>query len=137
MKKMMFIAVIMSAMLMPAQMMAKNNRDNAKPRVENRINNKKDFKVAAKRANKKDKFAKARPIKVNDKKFRDNRRAKKPIARARMRKPAPRFKPMPRPIPRPRPLPRPIYHNHCCANDVVETAATIVGMATLAALIAN
>ena len=77
MKKMMFIAVIMSAMLMPAQMMAKNNRDNAKPRVENRINNKKDFKVAAKRANKKDKFAKARPIKVNDKKFRDNRRAKK------------------------------------------------------------
>ena len=51
MKKMMFIAVLMSALLMPAQMMAKNNnRDKAKPRVENRINNKKkDFKVAAKK----------------------------------------------------------------------------------------
>ena len=35
MKKMMIIAVMMSAMLMPAQMMAKENR-NARPRVENR-----------------------------------------------------------------------------------------------------
>ena len=41
MKKMMIFAVMMSMMLMPAQMMAKNDK-NAKPRVENRVENKKD-----------------------------------------------------------------------------------------------
>ena len=129
MKKMMIFAVMMSMLLVPAQMMAKNNnRDFAKPRVENRMDNKRDFKVA-KRDKRNDKFAKARPMK-----------AKKPMAMAK--RPAPRPKPMPRPIPRPiprpRPVPRPVYyHNHCCANDAVETAATIVGIAALAALIAD
>ena len=43
MKKMMIFAVMMSMMLMPAQMMAKNDK-NAKPKVENRVDNKKDKK---------------------------------------------------------------------------------------------
>ncbi len=130
MKKMMFIAVLMSAMLMPAQMMAKNNnRDKA--RVENRVNNRKDFKVEKRK--KDDKVAKARPVKPNDKKFRNNKPAKKGKPMAKMRKPAPR----PKPMPRPRPVPRPVYHNHCCDNDAVETAATIVGIAALAAILAD
>ena len=41
---MMIFAVMMSMMLMPAQMMAKNDRGNAKPRVENRDNRKGDRK---------------------------------------------------------------------------------------------
>ena len=130
---MMIFAVMMSMLLAPAQMMAKNNnRDNAKPRVENRMDNRRDFKVA-KRDNRNDKFAKARPMKANDKKFKNKKMAKKPMAK----RPAPRPKPMPCPAPRPRPVPRPVYHNHCCANNAVETAATIVGIAALAALIAN
>ena len=130
MKKMMFIAVLMSAMLMPAQMMAKNNnRDKA--RVENRVNNRKDFNVEKRK--KDDKVAKARPVKPNDKKFRNNKPAKKRKPMAKMRKPAPR----PKPMPRPRPVPRPVYHNHCCDNDAVETAATIVGIAALAAILAD
>ncbi len=135
MKKMMFIAVLMSVMLMPAQMMAKNNnRDKARARVENRVNNKrKDFKVAAKKDKKDKKFAKARPVKHNDKKFKNNRPSRRPRAMAKMRRPAPR----PRPIPRPRPVPCHVYHNHCCDNDAVEAAATIVGIATLAAILAD
>lgn len=134
MKKMMIIAVMMSAMLMPAEMMAKNNnRDFAKPRVENRMNNRKDFKVAAKRDNRSDKFAKARPVKPIDKKYRNDRPARRPKPVAKVRRPAPR----PAPMPRPRPIVRPVYHNHCCANDAMETAATIVGIAALAALIAD
>ena len=138
MKKMMFIAVMMSVMLMPAQMMAKNNnRDFAKPRVEKRMDNKRDFKVS-KRNKRDDRYAKAKPY---DKKFRKNKPARKPKHMSRMRR-APRPKPMPcpayYPAPRPRPVPRPVhYHNHCCTNDVMETAATIVGIAALASLIAD
>lgn len=125
---MMFIAVMMAAMLMPAQMMAKNN---PKARIENRVNNRKDFKVEKRK--KDDKVAKARPVKPNDKKFRNNKPAKKRKPMAKMRKPAPR----PKPMPRPRPVPRPVYHNHCCNNDAVEAAATIVGIAALAAILAD
>ena len=106
MKKMMFIAVMMAAMLMPAQMMAKNN---PKARIENRVNNRKDFKAEMKRNDRRDKkFAKAKP---NNRKFRDNR-----------------------PMRKPRPV---IYHNHCCDNDVVEATATIIGIAALAAMLAD
>ena len=91
MKKMMIFAVMMSMLLVPAQMMAKNNnRDFAKPRVENRMNNRKDFKVAAKRDNRSDKFAKARPVKPIDKKYRNDRPARKPKPVAKVRRPAPR-----------------------------------------------
>ena len=134
MKKMMIIAVMMSAMLMPAQMMAKNNkRVNAKARVENRMDNKRDFKVDAKRDFRNDKFVKARPNKPNDKMFKNRKPARRPMPIAKAKRRAPR----PMPIPRPRPVVGPVYHNHCCTNGVVETAATIVGIATLAAILAN
>ena len=122
---MMIIAVMMGAMLMPAQMMAKNDR-NAKPRVENRVdrNDRKAPNV---------KFDKAGPGKPNDKKFNNKNKARKPMPPVAMR---PR-RPMPKPMPRPRPVPRPIYHNHCCDNDFVETAATIIGLAALVSAIAD
>ena len=125
MKKMMIIAVMMSAMLMPAQMMAKENR-NARPRVENRV--KKNEKRAPKI-----KFDNARPGKP-DKKFGNrnkDRRAMPPMAMRHCR-------PMHRPMPRPRPVPPPpVYHNHCCDNNVVEAAATIIGLAALVSAIAD
>ncbi len=123
MKKMMFIAVMMSAMLMPAQMMAKNNREYNKPKVENRM----------------DRFEKNRPNKAYDKRFRDDKFHKKPMPMAKMRRPAPRPRPRPMPMHKhhPRPVPRPVYHNHCCDNDAVETAATIIGIAALAAMMAD
>ena len=113
MKKMMIIAVMMGAMLMPAQMMAKENR-NARPRVENRV--KKNEKRAPKM-----KFDNARPGKP-DRKFDNRNKGRKPMPPVAMR---PR-RPMPRPMPRPRPVPRPIYHNHCCDNDFVVTMFAFV-----------
>lgn len=129
MKKVMIIAVMVSAMLMPAQMMAKNNKNNAKARVENRVNNRKNLRVETKRNDRKErKFVSAKPY---NKKF----MYKKP-----MRKPAPIIvsrPPAPRPRPLPPPPPRRIYVNNYYDNDVVEAAATIVGIAALASLIVN
>ena len=126
MKKMMIIAVMMSAMLMPAQMMAKENRNNAKARVENRMDDRRDFK-----ANRKDKkFMKAKPNKPNNKKFMKKRPMRRPAPVIVNRPPAPR----PRRIPAP--APRRIYVNNY-NNDVVEAAATIVGIAALASIIAD
>ena len=125
MKKMMIIAVMMGAMLMPAQMMAKENR-NARPRVENRVD-RNDRKAPDA------KFDKARPGKPNDKKFNNKNKARKPMPPVAMKL----RRPMPKPMPRPRPAPRPIYHNHCCDNDFVETAATIIGLAALVSAIAD
>ena len=132
MKKIMIIAVMVSTMLMPAQMMAKNNKNNAKARVENRM----DFKVEAKRNDWKDKkFNKVKPNMRNDKKFTNKKPMKKPNRVVINRPPAPRLAPRPRPIPVP--APRRIYVNNCYNNDVVEAAATIVGIAALASLIAD
>ena len=50
MKKMMIIAVMMGAMLMPAQMFAKNDRVNERPRVENN-QKKKEIRIANERGN--------------------------------------------------------------------------------------
>ena len=125
MKKMMIIAVMMSAMLMPAQMMAKENR-NARPRVENRV--KKNEKRAPKI-----KFDNARPGKP-DKKFGNRNKGRRPMPPMAMR----HCRPMHRPMPRPRPVPPPpVYHNHCCDNNVVEAAATIIGLAALVSAIAD
>jgi hypothetical protein len=120
MKKMMIFAVMMSAMLMPAQMMAKNdNRDFARPGVENRFDNKKNPKVAA------------RPGKPNDKKFEKRDKGRKPMPMTAKRK----RKPMSRP--RPVPPPPPGHHHHHCDNGAIETAATIIGIAALAAMLAD
>ena len=121
MKKMMIIAVMVSTMLMPAQMMAKNNKNNAKARVENRM----DFKVEAKRNDRKDKkFVNAKP----------NKPMRKPAPVIVNRPPAPR--PAPRPLPPPPPRRR-VYVNNYYDNDIVEAAATIIGAAVLASMIAN
>ncbi len=126
MKKMMAIAVMMSAMLMPAQMMAKENKNNAKARIENRIGDRREFK-----ANRKEKkFMKAKPNKPNNKKFMKKRPMRRPAPVIVNRPPAPR----PRRIPAP--APQYIYVNNY-NNDVVEAAATIVGIAALASIIAD
>ena len=126
MKKMMAIAVMMSAMLIPAQMMAKENKNNAKARIENRIGDRSEFK-----ANRKEKkFMKAKPNKPNNKKFMKKRPMRRPAPVIVNRPPAPR----PRRIPAP--APQYIYVNNY-NNDVVEAAATIVGIAALASLIAD
>ena len=62
----MIFAVMMSMMLMPAQMMAKDNNKNAKPKVEYKVDNKKD------KEKKDDKFKNDKKDK-NDKKF-DNKK---------------------------------------------------------------
>ena len=74
---MMIIAVMMSAMLMPAQMMAKNNKDIAKPKIENKVDKRKDFKVEMKKMDKEKKFYKAKPNKRNDKKFKNKNKFNK------------------------------------------------------------
>lgn len=126
MKKMMVIAVMMSAMLMPAQMMAKENNNNAKAKIENRIGDRREFK-----ANRKEKkFMKAKPNKPNNKKFMKKRPMRRPAPVIVNRPPAPR----PRRIPAP--APQYIYVNNY-NNDVVEAAATIVGIAALASIIAD
>ena len=119
---MMIFAVMMSMLLVPAQMMAKNNnKDFAKPRVENRVkrNDKKAPKV---------KFDKR-----FDKRYKD-RKPMPPVARRPRR-------PMPRPVPVPPPPPahhhHHHHHNHCCDNGAAETAATIIGLAALISAIAD
>ena len=77
MKKMMIFAVMMSAILMPAQMMAKNNKDIAKPKIENKVDKRKDFKVEMKKMDKEKKFYKAKPNKRNDKKFKNKKKFNK------------------------------------------------------------
>ena len=131
MKKMMIFAVMMSMLLVPAQMMAKNNnRDFAKPRVENRVkkNDKKAPKV---------KFDNARPGKPDNKKFNNRDKGRKPMPPVARR---PR-RPMPRPVAVPPPPPvhhhHHHHHNHCCDNGAIEAAATIIGIATLISAIAD
>ena len=124
---MMIIAVMMSAMLMPAEMMAKNNnRDFAKPRVENRVrkNDRKEAKM---------KFDNARPGKPGKQKFNKRekeRRPMPPVARRHRR-------PMPRPLPPPPPPRYHHHHHHHCDNGAAETAATIIGLAALISAIAD
>ena len=128
MKKMMIFAVMMSMMLMPAQMMAKNNnREFAKPRVENRV--KRNEQKAPKM-----KFDNARPSKP-DKKFNNRDKGRKPMPPVARR---PR-RPMPRPVPVPPPPPVHHHHHnhHYCDNGAVETAATIIGIAALISAIAD
>ena len=129
----MFFAVMMSVMLMPAQMMAREN-NKAKPRVENRV--KRNEKKAPKM-----KFDNVRPGKPDKRKISNNNRGRKPMPPVARRayKPMPKPKPKlkPRPMPRPRPVPRPVYHHHCCDNDFVETATTVIGLAALISAIAD
>ena len=123
----MIFAVMMSMLLMPAQMMAKNNnRDFARPRVENRV--RKNEKKGAKM-----KFDNARHGKPGKQKFdkrEKERRAMPPVARRHRR-------PMPRPLPPPPPPRYHHHHHHHCDNGAAETAATIIGLAALISAIAD
>ena len=131
---MIVIAALIGGMLMPAQMMAQNNRKNAKARVENRMDNR-DRKKGG------NDFAMNKPCKPGaDKKpgfnVGGNRKPQPPVV---VNRPAPApvvvvNRPAPRPCPPPPPpAPRRCYHN----NDVANAAAAVVGLAALVALIAN
>ena len=122
MKKIMFIAVMMSALLMPAQMMA-NNREKAKPRVERRVDNRKEHKGGA------------RPGKPNDRNVKKKRPHDKPMAGHP--KPMPKPKPTPRRRPVPPPPPRHHHHHHHCDNGAIKAAATIIGVAAIVSAIAD
>ena len=106
---MMIFAVMMSMMLMPAQMMAKNNQ-NAKPRIEYK-NSKKD-----------------KP--GNDRNYRPGKPGK-PMPPVVVKRPKP--KPMPKPMPRP--VPRKVYVYQ--DNSAINAAAAVIGIAGLIALIAD
>ncbi|MBR5852064.1 MAG: hypothetical protein IKY73_06040 [Bacteroidaceae bacterium] len=136
MKKMIVIAALIGGMLMPAQMMAQNNRKNAKAKVENRVDNR-DRKKGG------NNIAMNKPD--NDRKpgfnIGSNRNPQPPVV---VNRPAPRpCPPAPvvvvnRPAPRPCPPPPPPAPHRCCNdNDIVDAAAAVVGLAALVALIAN
>lgn len=117
MKKMIVIAALIGGMLMPAQIMAQNNRKNEKPRVENR-----------------DKRKDMRPGKNNRPGLAMNKPAKP--GKPKYYKPAP---PPPPPVIRraPRPCPPVVVHRDCCDNDGIGTAVAAIGLAALIAIAAN
>ena len=127
MKKMIVIAAWIGGMLMPAQMMAQNNKKNDKPRIENRDN----------RRDKKDmNFGK--PAKDNRPGFAMNKPAKP--APPKYHKPAPPVvinRPAPRPCPPPPPavVYRDYYENEVV--EAVEATVAVIGLAALIALAAN
>ena len=128
---MIVIAALIGGMLMPAQMMAQNNRKNAKARVENRMDNR-DRKKGG------NNIAMNKP--GNDRKpgfcIGGNRNPQPPVV---VNRPAPApvvvvNRPAPRPCP---PPPPPAPHRCCNDNDIVDAAVAVVGLAALVALIAN
>ena len=138
MKKMIVIAALIGGMLMPAQIMAQNNRKNEKPRVENR-DKRKDMKPGNNKPGKNNKagFAINKPGKGNPKPQKYNRPAPRPVVV--VNRPAPRpvvvvNNPAPRPCP---PPPAPVIYKNYYDNDVAEAAAAVIGLAALIALVAN
>ena len=118
MKKMMIIAAMVSMMLIPAQMEA-SNKVNNNPKVEYR-NDKREFK------NRKD-DKKFKDYRNDDKRNRNDykRKPKKPnVAMVKM--------PAPRPVPPPPAPVKMVYE-----SNPVGTAAAVIGLAALAAIIAN
>ena len=132
MKKMIVIAALIGGMLMPAQMMAKNDRGNAKPRVENRDNRKGDRKEYRKdyKDNKKG-YNDNRNYKKNDRYGKPDKivvvnKPQRPVVI--VNKPAPRLKPAPRP------------RRDCCDNDVANVVGAVgafVGIVGLLSLVAQ
>ena len=118
MKKMIVIAALIGGMLMPAQIMAKDNKGNNKPKVEYR-NDKKDKKKPQQKFDnrKADK-------KFNDRNF-DKKKQNKPDVVVVN-------KPEPRPVPPP-PAPVEVVYKY----DSFSAIASVVGLAALAAIIAN
>ena len=125
MKKMMIIAAMVSVMLIPAQMEA-NNKVNSKPKVE--LNNKNDKKFDNKKDEKKFKNDKKFYNKRDDKKFKDDKKKlkKQPKPQAIVKMPAPR----------PAPLPQ-AQVNVVYESNPINAVASVIGLAALAAIIAN
>lgn len=122
MKKMMIIAALISGMLMPAQIMAKNNNRNEKARVENRGPQKEVKIVVKEKRGKKEKYDDCykynKPGKKQYKKF---GKCPKPVVIVNQ------------PAPRPRPVCR--YNNN--PGGAVNAAAAVIGIAGLIAILAN
>ena len=108
MKKMMIIAAFVSAMLMPAQIMAQNNHRNNRRPVAARVEH--------------NRKGEHRPI-VNHKP------AHKPVV-VRQHQPAPP------PVVVHHPAPRPVIHSHC-SSEVAGVAAVAIGVAGLISLLAD
>ncbi len=167
MKKMIVIAALIGGMLMPAQIMAQNNRKNAKARVENRVNNK-DKKMDAFKGRNKDRDfdmgGKNKPGKNNgyamgnkggkpgkgygnDKGYKGGKPGKKNkgFYVGGYDRPAPPViinRPAPvvvvnRPAPRPCPPPPSAPRRCYYDNDVANAVTAVVGLAALVALIAD
>lgn len=164
MKKMIVIAALIGGMLMPAQIMAQNNRKNAKARVENRVNNKDKKMDAFKGGNKDRNFdmgGKNKPGKNNgyamgnkggkpgkgygyDKGYKSGKKNKgfyvggydRPAPPVIINRPAPVVV-VNRPAPRPCPPPPPAPRRCYYNNDVANAVTAVVGLAALVALIAD
>ena len=128
MKKMIVIAALIGGMLMPAQMMAKNDRGNAKPKVENRDNRKgdrKDYKDSKKGYN-------------DNRNYKKNDRYGKPDKIVVVNKPQRPVVIVNKPAPRPKLAPRP--RRDCCDNDVANVVGAVgafVGIVGLLSLVAQ
>jgi len=124
MKKLMIIAVIIGGMLMPAQIFAKNDRNDR--RGENKVQM--DYN-RAKKSNK------GKEIKISH-----NKKSNKHVV-AHSHKPAPvivhHHKPAPVVVHHHCPPPVPVVHHHHCNNEVVQAAAVAVGIAGLISILAN
>ena len=138
MKKMMIIAAMVSVMLIPAQMEA-NNRVNNKGRVE--YNNKKDFgKKEYNKFKENKRFDKKKPGKPQGmiKKPIQRRPPMPPVKVVKKKKP---YKPavivVNKPAPRPRPIPPPPAPVRVVYESPVNAVAQAIGLAALAAIIAN
>ena len=161
---MIVIAALIGGMLMPAQIMAQNNRKNAKARVENRVNNKDKKMDAFKGGNKDRNFdmgGKNKPGKNNgyamgnkggkpgkgygyDKGYKSGKKNKgfyvggydRPAPPVIINRPAPVVV-VNRPAPRPCPPPPPAPRRCYYNNDVANAVTAVVGLAALVALIAD
>ena len=130
---MIFIAAMIGGMLIPAQMVAQNNREKKNPNVDlrgNRQNNDKEVKDKKNDSDDKQAFKpeqKPNNKPGNDKQaFKPNNKPGKPAFK-------PDFKPNRR---APKPVPQ-VRRDYDYDNDVAEAAVVAVGLAALVALIAN
>ena len=138
MKKMMIVAALIGAMLMPAEIMAQNNRKDAKARVENRGERRDNRVAAGKGRNEKPGFGFDKPGKDNRPGKNFDKPGKPGKGYGKPYKPAPVVvvnRPAPRPCPPPPPPPPVRVYE--CDNDVVGAAVAVVGLAALVSLIAD
>ena len=137
MKKMIFIAAMIGGMLIPAQMVAQNNREKNNPNVDlrgNRQNN--DKEVKDKKNDRDDKQAFKPEQKPNNKPDND-KQAFKPEQKPNNKPGKPAIRPDFKPDRRaPKPVPQ-VRRDYDYDNDVAEAAVVAVGLAALVALIAN